>query len=153
MSKRSLGGAGRSIAGAAGLLLLGLAGPGKAAELDGELLDLVEQLVAHLAERRAKLTTMTDEEQGLAYHEQFVASLRGSPPLADVLAEKIAGIPTKTPEGVRAKARALVWQHGGSDAGPLIPFGDGLFESLLADLTETPFRPRRARPGNGESMA
>ena len=44
-------------------------------------------------------------------------------------------------EGLKAKARALLWFHGGTDAGfPYTALGDGLFESVVAEVVGVPCR-------------
>ena len=85
------------------------------------------------------------EGQGTWHYVRFIAAWHGNVPAKDVLTETIARPLVRTPEGVRAKARALIWLHGGTDGGPIMAIGDGLFEALLADLTSTPCRFRPAR--------
>lgn len=144
----------RSLAGVAGVLVAGLAGSAAVAQPDAQLLALVDQLVSHFKAERAALAVMTEEEQGAFHQARFIASFRGEPPVANVMANRIARIPATTSEGQKAKARALVWLHGGSDAGPLIPIGEGLLESLLADMTGTPcrFRPECRYVGRGRAI-
>ena len=127
----------RHLAGASGAaLLIGLAGPAKAAELDGELLARVSDFVAFLAAERTAYGAMTEAQRRDADTQRHQAAFRGIASLEEVMAAEIARIPARTPEGARAKARALVWHHGGDDVAQAgWALGTGLFESLLADLT------------------
>ena len=131
----------RSLAGVAGVLVAAAAGSAKAASPDRDLLNLVDEFVAHLSGERASLAAMTPEQRDTHSHVRLIASLNGNKPTADTMAAMIARIPSRTPEGVKAKARALLWFHGGTDAGfPYTALGDGLFESVVAEVMGVPCR-------------
>ena len=93
-SRRQLFGAGGA------LLVLGAApaGPGKAAELDGELLEVaagiaaIDRQFATWNKARASVSNAEWREELAAYWE---------------LADRVTDLPARTPEGLQAKARVL----------------------------------------------
>ncbi len=91
----------RQLFGAGGaLLVLGAApaGPGKAAELDGELMEVaagiaaIDRQFATWNKASASVSNAEWQEELAAYWE---------------LADRVAGLPARTPEGLQAKARVL----------------------------------------------
>jgi hypothetical protein len=86
----------------AAMLVLGAAaaGPGKAAELDGRLLDLVVQLEAVQTRIDCLPVNLDLDDELASLQDEFWP-----------IAEEIAAIAARTPEGMQAKARAvrLVW--------------------------------------------
>ena len=99
--------------GAMMLLTAAEAGATKAAELDGELLDLCAEYVAWCQADRLAYDVMTNEERE-------AAALISPVPWSDeaywtpgnVLMHEIAAIPARTPEGLRAKADVVAWGRG-----------------------------------------
>ena len=85
--------------GSAGMLaMFGLAGASKAAEVDGPLLDLVAELEAVQADIDVMNADSTQD-----IDSAFDAALADFWEIADELVD----IPARTPEGLRAKAKAL----------------------------------------------
>jgi len=91
--------------GAALLLVAPAAGEAKAAELDGELLALCGEYVAIQRDERAAVAAMALEESRAFHAAHLSAMFRDGPTPAALLLQRIAGLPARTPDGVRAKAQ------------------------------------------------
>jgi hypothetical protein len=121
--------------GAALLLVAPAAGDAKAAELDGELLALCGEYVAMQRDERACVAAMTLDESRAFHAASTSAMFRDEPAPDELLLQRIGRLPARTPEGVRAKARVLVWFYGGNDDRMPHAFRqDRVLVSLLGDL-------------------
>ena len=117
------------------LLVASAAGEVKADELDGELIRLCQDYIAVVRAGRAAVAAMPLEQRRQHYTAASTAMIKGEDSAQDILARRIGAIPARTPEGLRAKARALNWRWGGDDARPFgILDGDPLLASLLGDV-------------------
>ena len=96
----------RSLAGGAAALVMTAAPAAAAPGADAVLLARVEKFVAPKAEERDMLASLSDEDPATAHAYLLSLARKGEPTRFDRMAEAIAKLPARTPEGLRAKARA-----------------------------------------------
>jgi hypothetical protein len=113
------------------------AGPAKAAELDGELIELSAEFVAWKRADHGAYAAMDEAQRQaacLARPRPWSEAAHHTPDR--LLVTRIARMPARTPEGLRAKATALWWFYDGTDEWE--PFGwrreDALLASVLDDV-------------------
>ena len=92
------------------------------------------------------LASLSDEDRATARAYVLKLIRNGKQTHLDRKAAAIAKLRARTPEGLRAKARAAAWNAGGDDTAlPRLLLGDALLASLLADLTGLPHNQKGAR--------
>lgn len=76
-------------------------------------------------------------DESRAFHAASTSAMFcGEPTAAELALRHIGMLPARTPAGVKAKARVLVWYYGADDDRLPYPFAQGLvLVSLLDDLT------------------
>lgn len=129
----------RTLLGATAALVVAPAVRAAPASADALVLARVDGLVTFLTEERAMLASLSDEDRAAAHACLRKLAREGKMTERDRRSVAVAKIPARTPEGLRAKARAATWDAGGDDTTlPRILLGAPLLTSLLADLTDIP---------------